>query len=101
MDQRINSIALANTFGAIDIVLHPLFHIWISIAPESYERLMNLFVAGLHLEVTHFDFDPIHVIVGTIIEAILFWLLGFSGATIYNFFAGTAKKQSDPQTPKS
>ena len=46
MEHTLNRLALANTFGVIDLVLHPLFHLWISIAPESYERLMNLFVAG-------------------------------------------------------
>jgi len=91
MNQRINPIALANTFGAIDLVLHPLFHIWISIAPKSYEYLMNLFVAGLHLEVTHFDSDLIHIVVSTIIEASVFWVLGFCGATMYNFFVGKSK----------
>src|SRR3989344_1073564 len=44
-------IAFANTFAIIDLVLHPFFHLWISVAPRSYEWAMNLFVAGLHLQV--------------------------------------------------
>jgi hypothetical protein len=91
MNQKINRLALANTFGAIDIVLHPLFHLWISIAPESYERLMNIFVAGLHLKVTSFDSDIFNVIVGTLVEAAVFWVLGFFGATIYNRFSESSQ----------
>lgn len=91
MNQQINRLALANTFGAIDLVLHPLFHLWVSVSPESYEYLMNLFVAGLRLEVTHFDTNLAHIIVSTLIEASVFWLLGFMGATVYNYFAGKPK----------
>lgn len=81
---KLNPIALANTLALIDIILHPLFHIWVSLAPDSYEWLMNLFVAGLKLEVTGFDSDIYHILTGTIIEAVMFWALGFAGAIIYN-----------------
>ena len=81
---KLNSIALGNTFAIIDLVLHPFFHLWVSIAPRSYEWVMNLFVAGLHLEVTHFDSSLTHILVGTIVEASVFWLLGFTGANLYN-----------------
>ena len=47
--------AFGNTLAIIDLILHPLFHLWISIAPRSYEWAMNFFVAGLHLKVTDFD----------------------------------------------
>ena len=83
---QLNRIALANTFAVIDIVLHPFFHIWGWISPQSYEYLMNLFVVGLNLKVTDFDTSFEHIIFGTIIEVIVFWLLGFVGATIYNHF---------------
>jgi len=81
---KLNTIALANTFAIIDIILHPFFHLWVSVHPDSYEKVMNLFVAGLHLEVTHFDSSLVHIILGTIIEATVFWLLGYLGATLYN-----------------
>ena len=84
---QLNKWALANTFGVIDIVLHPLFHIWVTLSPDSYERLMNLFVAGLHLEVTSFDSSISHILLGTVIEAAIFWCLGFMGASVYNYFA--------------
>ena len=93
MNQQINRLAIANTFGAIDLVLHPLFHLWVSVSPHSYEYLMNLFVAGLRLEVTHFDSDIVHIVVSTIIEATMFWLLGFIGATVYNFFVNRQRNQ--------
>ena len=35
-------VALANTLAIIDLILHPLFHLWISVAPRSYEWMMNL-----------------------------------------------------------
>jgi len=82
--QKFNVIGLANTFAIIDIILHPLFHLWISVHSESYEKAMNLFVAGLHLEVTPFDSSLWHIILGTVIEASVFWLLGASVAWIYN-----------------
>ena len=81
---KFNVLALANTFAIIDIVLHPLFHAWISVNPTSYEWLMNLFVAGLHLEVTHFDSSISHIVLGTVFEAAVFWMLGASVALVYN-----------------
>ena len=77
-------IAFANTFAIIDLILHPLFHLWISVAPRSYEWAMNLFVAGLHLQVTDFDSSFTHIALGTIVEASAFWILGASFALIYN-----------------
>ena len=84
---KFNVIALANTFAVIDLILHPLFHLWISIAPSSYEWAMNLFVAGLHLQVTDFDSSFIHIALGTIVEASAFWILGASVALIYNWMS--------------
>jgi len=81
---KINVIAFANTFALIDLTLHPLFHIWVSISPSSYEWIMNLFVAGLQLEVTTFDISINHILLGTIIEASVFWLLGATFALLYN-----------------
>ena len=77
-------IAFANTLAIIDLILHPLFHLWISVAPRSYEWAMNLFVAGLHLQVTDFDSSFTHVALGTIVEASAFWILGASFALIYD-----------------
>jgi len=81
---KLNVLAFANTLAIIDIILHPLFHIWVSIAPKSYEKLMNLFVAGLHLQVTEFDINIGHIFISTIIEAAVFWILGAAIALIYN-----------------
>jgi len=76
--------ALANTFAIIDIILHPIFHIWVSFSPRTYESLMNLFVAGLHLQVTDFDVSFGHIFFGTILEAAIFWIFGIVIALIYN-----------------
>ena len=84
---KFNVIAFANTFAIIDLILHPLFHLWISVAPRSYEWAMNLFVAGLHLQVTDFDSSFIHIALGTIAEASAFWILGASVALIYNWIS--------------
>ena len=81
---KFNVIAFANTFAIIDLILHPLFHLWISVAPRSYEWAMYLFVAGLKLEVTNFDSSFTHIALGTIVEASAFWILGASVALIYN-----------------
>ena len=80
-------IAFANTLAIIDLILHPLFHLWISIAPRSYELAMNLFVAGLQLRVTDFDSSLTHIALGTIVEASAFWILGASIALIYNWMS--------------
>ena len=48
---------------------------------------MNLFVAGLHLQVTDFDSSFTHIALGTVVEASVFWLLGASVALIYNKLA--------------
>jgi len=45
---------------------------------------MNLFVAGLHLQVTEFDSSIEHILLGTIVEAAIFWTLGFVGVSLYN-----------------
>lgn len=84
--QKFNVFGLASTFAIIDIVLHPLFHTWISLSPGSYEWVMNLFVAGLHLEITKFDSSITHILLGTAVEASSFWLLGAAVALIYNRF---------------
>lgn len=80
--QKLNVIALANTFALIDLILHPLFHIWGWYWPRSYEMLMSEFVIGLDLKVTE-TFTPTFFIYW-IIEALGFWILGFLVATVYN-----------------
>ena len=84
---KFNVFAFANTLAVIDLILHPLFHLWISIAPRSYEWAMNLFVAGLQLQVTDFDSSLTHIALGTIVEASAFWVLGASIALIYNWMS--------------
>lgn len=80
-------MALANTFGLVDLVLHPLFHLWVSVSPNSYEYLMGLFVAGHRVEVTGFDTNVANIAFGTVVEAAIFWIFGFCVATVYNWFA--------------
>ena len=88
---NLQPLALANTFALIDLTLHPLFHLWIAFSPRSYEWMMNLFVAGLHLKVTEFDTGFTHIVLGAVLEATAFWALGFAAASIYNFFARTKR----------
>jgi hypothetical protein len=86
-----DTFALANTFALIDIVLHPLFHIWVAIHPQSYEWLMHLFVAGLDVHVEEFDTSLGHVLLGTVVEASIFWTLGVTVAFLYNKLSGNAE----------
>ena len=86
-NNKLNALALANTFAIIDLVLHPLFHIWVGINPESYEKLMHLFVAGLDVHVEPHESSLGHIFIGTLLEATIFWALGFVGATLYNKLA--------------
>lgn len=82
--QKFNVIGFANTLAIIDVILHSIIHIWVAVSPSSYEWMMNLFVAGLKLEVTGFDTSLSHILLGTVVEAGIFWLLGASIALIYN-----------------
>jgi len=79
---RLNSYALANTFALIDLVLHPLFHIWGWIFPSSYEKLMSQFVIGLTLNVQE-SFSP-SFFVSWILEVVIFWSFGYIVAVVYN-----------------
>lgn len=81
---KFNVIAFANTFAIIDLVLHPFFHLWVSLAPRSYEWAMHLFVAGLQLQITEIDSSVVHIIFGTLVEAAAFWILGYCVACLYN-----------------
>ncbi|PIN76129.1 hypothetical protein COV18_00755 [Candidatus Woesearchaeota archaeon CG10_big_fil_rev_8_21_14_0_10_37_12] len=83
---KFNILALANTFALIDLVLHPLFRVWIWLSPSSYEFLMNFFVAGLHTEVVPaFDLSWFNIIVSMLAEAAVFWCLGAIVALVYNW----------------
>jgi len=82
--KKFDVFALANTFAIIDIILHPLFRLWIWISPNSYESAMNLAVAGLQVKVTSFDLNLSYMIFGTILEVAIFWLLGATVALLYN-----------------
>lgn len=85
---KLQPLAMANTFGIIDLVLHPLFHLWIAVNPRSYEYLMQTFVAGLHLRVDQsFELSMGNLILSTLLEAAIFWLLGYVGASLYNKLA--------------
>lgn len=85
---KFQPIALANTFAIIDLVLHLLFHLWIAVAPGSYEYLMQIFVAGLHLKVDQsLELSLQNLLLSTILEALLFWILGFTVASLYNKLA--------------
>ena len=48
---------------------------------------MNLFIAGLHVQVTEFDTRFNHIVLGTIIEASIFWIFGAAIALLYNRLA--------------
>lgn len=85
---KFQPVALANTFGIIDLILHPLFHAWVAFSPSSYEYFMQIFVAGLHLKVDQsLELAPTNLLLSTLLEAGAFWLLGFAGATLYNKLA--------------
>ncbi len=79
---KLNAIALANTFALIDLVLHPLFHIWGWYFPRSYEQAMHEFVIGLNLGVDE-QFTPVFFIFW-VTEAVAFWLLGATVGWLYN-----------------
>jgi len=83
--KKLDTLALANTIAIIDLFLHPLFHIWGWIWPRSYEIAMQEFVIGLDLHVNE-TFTP-NFLYFWIIEALAFWVLGFSVAFLYNKLA--------------
>jgi len=85
--KKFDVLALANTLAIIDIILHPLFRVWIWISPSSYEGALNLFVAGWQVNVTSFDLTWSHLFFGTVLEASLVWLCGAAIAILYNKLA--------------
>jgi hypothetical protein len=87
---RLDVLALANTLALIDLVLHPLFHLWGWVAPRSYEAAMHEFVIGLHLRVDE-RFTPTFILFW-ILEAAAFWLLGAIAGLLYNRLAGHREK---------
>lgn len=81
-------IALANTFAIIDLVGHTAIHIWVAVNAQSYEYLMQIFVAGLRLKVDQgFELAWNNLLLSTILEASVFWLVGYVGGILYNRFA--------------
>ncbi|OGE86503.1 MAG: hypothetical protein A3J48_00050 [Candidatus Doudnabacteria bacterium RIFCSPHIGHO2_02_FULL_46_11] len=82
---KLNAWAFANTFAIIDLILHPLFRLWVLISPESYVKVMHLFVEGLQLKIEPaFDLNFGNFLTSTILEAALFWILGWAVAHLYN-----------------
>lgn len=84
---KFNAIALAHTIATVDLVLHPLFHLWVYLAPQTYVQVMNMFVAGLQLQISSIDTSLTHVLLGTIAEATALWILGYGFASLYNRLA--------------
>ena len=83
--KKFDVIALANTFAIIDIIAHPLFRLWVWLSPESYVKTAHLFVEGLQLEIVpEFDLNLTNFVIGTILEAATFWVLGAVVALVYN-----------------
>jgi len=82
---KLNAVALANTFAAIDLVLHPLFHVWGWVLPRSYETFMHEFVIGLNVRVEE-TFAPAFFVFW-ILEAVAFWIFGYLVASVYNWFS--------------
>ena len=82
---KLNAVAFANTFAIIDLILHPLFRLWVLISPESYVKTMHLFVEGLQLKIDPaFDLNFVNFLTRTVLEAAIFWILGYTAASLYN-----------------
>lgn len=94
----INAITLANTLAILDIIGHTGIHAWVSLHPQSYERLMQLFVAGLKLTVEpSIETTPASLLVSTVLEATTFWITGYAGARLYNYLHPSPKASSTRQ----
>lgn len=83
--KKLDVFAFANTLAIIDMVLHPLFHIWGWFFPKLYEAVMSEFVIGLSLNVSK-QFEPTFFVFW-IFEAVSFWILGYAIAYMYNKLA--------------
>ncbi len=82
---KLDQLAFANTLAIIDLILHPLFRLWVRISPESYVKTMHLFVAGLQLRIDPaFDLNLMNLVIGAVLEAAAFWVLGYMIAYLYN-----------------
>ena len=66
----------------------PLFRLWILAAPETYEKAMRLFVAGIQIRVDpQVDLNLFNFAVSTLLEAAVFWLFGALVGVVYNKFS--------------
>ncbi len=77
-------LALANSMGIFVFLLHPLFHIWVAIDPESYVMMVRLFAPGITASVSVFDYSIVTTIVATILKAAVFWGIGYAIGWLYN-----------------
>lgn len=89
-------VPFANTLAIIDLVLHPFFHAWAALSPDSYTAAAPMFVAGLQLSVTSAERSLPTFLVGTVAEAASFWLLGAAIAALYNALARRAERSAAP-----
>jgi len=85
--KKLNAYAMGNTLGLIVLILHPLFHLWTFLSPESYQFIVRMFFPGFIVTITPFDFSTTIILFATILKSAVFWLLGFIGALLYNKFA--------------
>jgi hypothetical protein len=81
----LNTLAFANTFGLIVLVLHPLIFFAIKTWPKKYVWLVHISAFGIVPHLGGFDMSVRNMVIGTVVKAILFWCIGLLGASVYNF----------------
>ena len=82
--KKLDALAYGNTFGLIVLILHPIFHIWTYLSPESYGLIVRMFFPGFRVIIDSFDYSVSITILSTLLKSVVFWLFGFIGATLYN-----------------
>ncbi len=83
--RKLSVLKTASLFAALTFIGHLSIRAWIWIHPESYEWLLNAFVAGLQINVTDFDLDPTVLVVGTLLETLSAFLAGAILAIALNY----------------
>jgi len=82
--KKLDALAFANTFGLIVLIMHPFFHVWAYLSPESYALIVRMFFPGFRVVIDSFDYSLPIILISTLLKSAVFWIVSFLGATLYN-----------------
>lgn len=88
---KLSAVKMGHASGGFVFILHPLFHLWTALHPQSYVYMLKLFLPGIQPVVTPFDYSVTNTIIATLTKALAFWVIGFAVASFYNLLLTNKK----------